>query len=53
MLTGRGYFPAGQSCLEAVINEAQLSGGFPRASILAKTVTDRSCSPRTAACVGH
>ena len=33
-----GYFPACQSCLDAVISEAQLSGGFPRASILAKIV---------------
>ena len=32
------YFPDCQSCLDAVINEAQSSGGFPRASILAKTV---------------
>ena len=33
-----GYFPACQSCLEAVINEARSSGGLPRVSILAKTV---------------
>ena len=33
-----GYFPACQSCLDAVINEAQSSGGCPRASILANTV---------------
>ena len=38
-LGGRvGYFPAGQSCLEAAINEAQSSGGLPRASILANTL---------------
>ena len=37
-LTERCYFPTSQSCLEAFINEAQSSGGFPRASILAKTV---------------
>ena len=38
-LGGRvGYFPAGQSCLEAAINVAQSSGGLPRASILANTL---------------
>ena len=38
-LGGRvGYFPAGQSCLEAAINEAQSSDGLPRASILANTL---------------
>ena len=35
---GVGYFPAGQSCLEAAINESQSSGGLPRASILANTL---------------
>ena len=35
---GGGYFPACQSCLDAFINEAQSSGGCPRASILANTV---------------
>ena len=38
MLSERGYFPACHSCLEVVINAAQSSGGFPRASLLAKTV---------------
>ncbi len=33
-----GYFHDCQPCLDAVINEAQSSGGFPRVSILAKTV---------------
>ena len=45
MLSERGYFPACHSCLEVVINAAQLPGGFPRASILAKTVYESVLLP--------
>lgn len=37
-LSGDGYFSDCQPCFDAVTNEAQSSGGFPRVSILAKTV---------------
>ena len=32
------YFPVCQSCLDAAINEAQSSDGFPRVSIQANTL---------------